>query len=83
MREELAKALEKQNHIHGHASVEPAPRRAVRVRLKCDVYCSGNAVARFVCAVCHVGLCRRHAYIAKDGQFAGQAFCKEHRQGWI
>lgn len=48
-------------------------------KLKCDVYCSGNAIARFVCAVCHVGLCQRHTY--KDEN--GIAYCKEHKQGYV
>lgn len=52
-------------------------------KLKCELYCSGNALARSVCAVCHIGLCKRHAIIAKDGPMAGLAFCKEHRQGYL
>jgi hypothetical protein len=48
-------------------------------KMKCEFYCNGNAIAYFVCQVCGIGLCKRHACIADDGL----AYCREHKQGYV
>ncbi len=48
-----------------------------RVAVKCAIYCHGNAIARAMCLVCRVGLCKRHAIVVN-----GRTYCKEHRPGY-
>lgn len=43
---------------------------------KC-IKCSGNAIARAICAACFATLCRRHSV-----ELEGRSYCHEHKPGY-
>ena len=75
MKPELHRALERMNHIRGHA-LDRNPRPITPKKMKCHA-CSGNAISRALCTFCHVGLCRRHTVTVE-----GATYCRKHAPGY-
>lgn len=69
--------LSQQEHVRGHAFTVP-PRAAVARKMKCEIYCSGNAIARAICVICGIGLCQHHTHTVN-----GKTYCKLHKVGFV
>jgi hypothetical protein len=41
-------------------------------------WCCGHGIARRICVICAVGLCRRHTIVVD-----GKTYCVEHAPGYI
>lgn len=74
MRDEVKRALERQNYQRGHA-LDGRGAGSTMKAMKCEP--CGNAIARALCSICWKPLCRRHSIVVD-----GAVYCSEHEPGY-
>ena len=71
----LIERAEKQNYARGHALESSRPRGSGMKNMQCQS--CGHAIARAICKICFVPLCKRHTVIVNR-----EAYCARHAPGY-